>query len=543
MTENRVGFNFQSDLPGNQMAVAVGNNNEEDHFISKNQLFSMMFKDIHTPKELHYSVTNKSENKSVLAFNDSYWELWEFPVNPGETLYILKNIAFEMLALTQLKMKLKELSQSHELHSSILGRELPVGIMVTDKDNNVSFANQTLKLLFRIPPKLTLKKCYNYVKGIKPCDGCILKSTQTDKRKNKKVFPLDNGNRMVTAEIHPLGDKYMMIFRETTREIGLIREIQKQQEALESANKRIARQNDILRRLSNINIRISQMRDLGAILETVLTSIMGTFESKKAAFLLFKVGGKLRNAHFTDTIDEAERKHIIDAATESPEQLQDETILKEYIIQEIFEKERLIGRIFLYQPRQTVDTTILELFLMQVSSYLENLQLQRELEELVQTDGLTGVFNRYYYDKVFAEERELSIKFHKPMALILMDVNGLKQLNDEVGHEAGDTLIAQTAQLLSANLETYDTIFRIGGDEFVVLLTDCDKERLEQAVALLKNIQKGAEFEYKEKNYPLHFSLGGVCSTEMEHDNLKDEADKRMYTDKENYYKTHKKYR
>ena len=60
MKENHVDLNFESDLPGNKLAAALRKNNKEDSFISKNQLFDMIFKDINTPQDLHNNITNKT---------------------------------------------------------------------------------------------------------------------------------------------------------------------------------------------------------------------------------------------------------------------------------------------------------------------------------------------------------------------------------------------------------------------------------------------------------------------------------------------------
>ena len=262
-----------------------------------------------------------------------------------------------------------------------------------------------------------------------------------------------------------------------------------------------------------------------------------------------------KDAYFTDEIDESELAQIIQYVDRATPSRRDTKTTKNgvkrnkvkkfnnYIVQEMFNREKFIGRIFLYQPRKTIDSSILELFLNQVGGYLENLELQQKLEEVAQTDGLTGVFNRYYFDKRFAEEKELSLKFGQPLSLILVDVNGLKELNDVVGHEAGDTLLSETATLINANIRDSDSIYRIGGDEYIIMLSNCTTDQLEKTMTRLKEIQRSSTFQLNGETYNIRFSLGGACSEEIPHEQLKDESDKRMYVDKENYYKTHKKYR
>lgn len=565
MNENRFVLNFDTDFADSPLALAIGTKDHQQPFRFSNRIFTGMFPGILLPQQLLALISTKSDSKTVVSFNDTSWELMEYGVNPEETIYLLRNITFEMLALKQLKKQLHELTGTYEIYQQLLGKELPVGILIVSPNYDVSFANHTLKSFFRIHAKLNLKKCYNFVGEIKPCDGCILKSVQQDAQKNKKTFILEGGNRLITAEIHPARDKFIIIFRETTKEINLIKEIKKQQEELENANRLIAEQNDILKRLSNINVRIGQMRDLNTILATVVDSIIETFQCEKGAILLFNESGKIKNAHFTSLIEEAEQNRIIlsiasrSVRDSSPATMsracEDFLHLEEtnshlpehtsnvYTVQEMIDKGKLIGCLFLYRPGKVMDKSILELFLMQVNDFLENLELQRKLEEVAQTDGLTGVFNRYYFDKRFAEEIQLSLRFGQPLSLILVDVNGLKAINDNVGHEAGDMLISQTARLLNKNIRSVDAIYRIGGDEFVILLSNCSETQLEEVIHRFKEIQEDAFFDCKGVQYPIRFSLGGACSSVVEHTQLKDEADKRMYEDKENYYKTHKKYR
>lgn len=131
------------------------------------------------------------------------------------------------------------------------------------------------------------------------------------------------------------------------------------------------------------------------------------------------------------------------------------------------------------------------------------------------------------------------------MSLIIVDINGLKAVNDKIGHEAGDALLKEITALLIRNIDAFDSIYRVGGDEFVILLPNCPKDRLEQIVERFQKIQESSDsvFKFKDNPLPLHFSLGGACSTDVEHDKLKETADKRMYLDKEIFYNTHERYR
>jgi diguanylate cyclase (GGDEF)-like protein len=550
---NRKNLMFRVDIPDNQLALAVGTKTVDAPFEATNLVFSTVFSDIQTPGHLYALISNKSENKTVIKFNEGFWELLEIKINSTDVLFLLKNISFEMLALVQLKKQLKELASTNTIYSRLLDRELPIGIMIIDPDYNILYSNLTLKRLFHIPSMLNLKKCFNYVKELKPCKDCILEGIQKGIKK-KKSFTMDD--RVITAEVNPSDDKYsdkynaknnkyIITFRETTREVGLIKQIKKQQEELETANLRIADQNDILKRLSNINIRIGQIRNLEAILETMLDAIIGTFSCKKGAVLLFNKSGIIKNAHFSKNISEFEREAIIKSIEPDLQTLDDSLGFyhMQNIVDTIGDNEELVGRLFLYKPSKALDQSILELFLMQITVYMVNLELHRKLEEVAHTDSLTGVFSRYYFEKRFNEEKELSLRFGQPLSLILLDVNGLKRLNDTIGHDAGDRLLKRTAQLLAPVVGSAQSIFRIGGDEFVLLLSNCPETQLNQILNQLTQLQESSSFTINDHEIPVRFSFGGVCSTNTSHDLLKDEADRLMYLDKKSYYKTHKKYR
>ena len=561
MIQEELNLAVEIDSPGNTLAIAIGNGSPNRDFITANRIFTTMFPSIHQPDQLFALKESDSDDKIILKHNEGFWELLTLNVNPETVFYLLKNISYERLVLTTIKKELSELTAHHSYYAGILEKELPIGVIIIDNNFNVSYANHTVKRFFHIPAKVRLQKCYNFLKEIKPCTSCLLEDFRKDKRKSKKTFELESGGKLVTAEIHTMGDKYIIIFRDTTREIKLIKEIKKQQDELQQANLLITSQNEILRRLSTINIRIGQIRDVEAILDAMIQSISDTFSCEKGAILLFNESGKIKNAYFMKEINEAEQDVIIKSIEASIEKIprgedQDSEDapaaaqgekkgknLAHYTVQDMFHKKQLIGRIFLYKPGKVIDQSILELFLNQVSVFLENLELQRKMEELAHTDGLTGVFNRYYFEKQFQEEMELSQRFGQPLSLILMDLNGLKAINDLEGHEAGDQSLKETARFLRSHSGSFDTIYRVGGDEFIILLANCPANLLDARVETFKKDQGSASFQHNGKAIPISFCLGGACSTETGHSLLKETADRRMYLDKEQYYKTHTRYR
>ena len=143
-------------------------------------------------------------------------------------------------------------------------------------------------------------------------------------------------------------------------------------------------------------------------------------------------------------------------------------------------------------------------------------------------DSLTGLYNRSYFDIMFERDVQ-SGRF--PLSIIVADLDGLKQVNDTLGHGAGDRLIKGAANILQMAFRSNDTIARIGGDEFVVLLQGMDAE--EAATALRRIRSQEENFNMAHDGAPVRISLGTATalSGNGASQALK-EADERMYAEK-----------
>lgn len=102
------------------------------------------------------------------------------------------------------------------------------------------------------------------------------------------------------------------------------------------------------------------------------------------------------------------------------------------------------------------------------------LRKQAELETLAYTDGLTGLANRRFFDEILAREVARANRFRRPMAVVLMDVDHFKRINDRLGHDAGDQIIRRIGEQLLHLTRSSDCSARFGGDEFAAVLGDID---------------------------------------------------------------------
>lgn len=99
-----------------------------------------------------------------------------------------------------------------------------------------------------------------------------------------------------------------------------------------------------------------------------------------------------------------------------------------------------------------------------------NGRLYQQVQEQAVRDGLTGVFNRRYFDQTLETEMERAKRYGHTLSLVMIDLDFLKKINDQLGHQAGDTAIREIGQVLNKLHRRVDTVARYGGEEFVVLL-------------------------------------------------------------------------
>lgn len=160
----------------------------------------------------------------------------------------------------------------------------------------------------------------------------------------------------------------------------------------------------------------------------------------------------------------------------------------------------------------------------------ERKQAELKLRHMSTHDALTGLFNRgFFEDELIRLEHGRSF----PISVLVADVDHLKQVNDQAGHTAGDTLLKQVAQILTMAFRADDIIARIGGDEFAVLLPSTSEKTARE---LLERVQQIIlEQQTVQSKIPLGLSLGVSTANHSAPlvDTLK-EADANMYRDKQN---------
>ena len=142
-----------------------------------------------------------------------------------------------------------------------------------------------------------------------------------------------------------------------------------------------------------------------------------------------------------------------------------------------------------------------------ITSYQAILELraqQKSLYSLAMLDELTQLFNRHalreFSKKYFSE----AARFNRPLTMVVMDIDGFKEINGTHGHEKADKVLAELGRWLKRFVRDEDMVARWSGDEFIFLLPDCDNEK---ATALMKRLQKRL-IQFKPDNISITVSIG-----------------------------------
>ena len=132
-----------------------------------------------------------------------------------------------------------------------------------------------------------------------------------------------------------------------------------------------------------------------------------------------------------------------------------------------------------------------------------------KLQEDANTDGLTKCYNKMYFNKKLDLEVKKSKVTGQPLSLIIFDLDHFKHLNDNYGHDAGDYVLAEKANILRDNgIRKGDTFARYGGEEFVVLLPNTNLKQAFEIAERLRKLVFEHEFIYDGKRLPVAASIG-----------------------------------
>lgn len=144
----------------------------------------------------------------------------------------------------------------------------------------------------------------------------------------------------------------------------------------------------------------------------------------------------------------------------------------------------------------------------QTAVAVTNVQLYRKLEQTAITDGLTGLYNyRYFYDRLM-QELDRAARYKYSVALVMLDIDYFKKINDRYGHMAGDAVLARVARLISDEVRGCDLAARYGGEEFAVMMPETGAGEAIYAAERIRLAVREASFEFDGARFPVRISAG-----------------------------------
>ena len=187
------------------------------------------------------------------------------------------------------------------------------------------------------------------------------------------------------------------------------------------------------------------------------------------------------------------------------------------------------------EPIRREAITALSIIAHAVGRAINNSKLYtKTLNEAIK-DSLTGIHNRRYFDERFLDEIDRAKRYGESLSLVVCDIDRFKQVNDTFGHQVGDMVLTQLADILKKNRRKSDVVARYGGDEFAMLLLNTDKDEAVSVAEKLRQEIERAVFKAYDVDLKITISFG-VASFDEQNDtfnSLMSKADKFLYAAKD----------
>lgn len=321
---------------------------------------------------------------------------------------------------------------------------------------------------------------------------------------------------------------------------------------LREAKRELQERNRVFESLLHMGLVTQGAGDIDGAIRRCLGYVRELLPQAGFGVVLYQVGapGRIDHAEFLG-VEDADRQRVrgelasLSARTAGSSSLPAANPAERLFLLPLGGHLREAAGVLVVRARRLTDRqrAVLQLFMDQLGAALQSSLLTAKLERLANTDPLTGVYNRVHFRAVL-DEAIAARRASPPVefALVLVDVNGLKQVNDAHGHDLGDALICAVARMLGGCIRETDVLVRLGGDEFVVLCRGCGERRAAELVERIRAAQRctWADLEAHDGTalrLPVRVSLGFAASDRVDPEHLLQVADERMYRDKQAYYR------
>ena len=267
--------------------------------------------------------------------------------------------------------------------------------------------------------------------------------------------------------------------------------------------------------------------------------IKGPIQTKRLVYDEESIYAKASNEHRimqTQNVGGTLKQVIPEVPQDVADEINDENICKSIITVPLYSRNSHYGWFNVFSSRKEMtngETDFLTIFAQQIEMAITIADLFEEVKAQAVTDGLTGLYNRRYFEEYLKKEVTRAMRQQQAFSIVGLDLDHLKQINDKYGHAYGDLAIKTVANVLKKNARSIDTAARMGGEEFNVILPGVDSNG---AMIAAERIRKALESEKLDTIGHITASIG--VATFLEHsDNIEDIlelTDQAMYQSKRN---------
>jgi len=164
---------------------------------------------------------------------------------------------------------------------------------------------------------------------------------------------------------------------------------------------------------------------------------------------------------------------------------------------------------------------------------IQNVHYVERVKQLAYLDGLTGIFNRRFFEMRIMEEIERARRYSAGMAIVMTDIDQFKKLNDEFGHLLGDEVLRQVSSIFHQNLRKIDVVCRYGGEEFALLLPQTSAAQAMVVAEKLRKLTEGWQFPGVPRPVTISAGVAAFPDDGASRDELVRAADNALYAAKQ----------
>lgn len=164
---------------------------------------------------------------------------------------------------------------------------------------------------------------------------------------------------------------------------------------------------------------------------------------------------------------------------------------------------------------------------------IQNAEYFEQIKQLAYRDGLTGVFNRRYFENRILEELERARRYRSPLSVAMIDIDGFKRSNDEFGHLLGDEILKQASRIFVEHTRKSDIVCRFGGDEFAIILPQTNAQSAANAAEKLRQTISSWDFPGVPRPVTVSTGIAEFPMAGETRDDLIKNADSALYEAKQ----------